>query len=123
MNRDFNHIESVYWVFTQLCNDTCDHCYNMSGPIQLDDLAKAAGMSKYHFSRCFRKKAGLPPMQLLGQMRLDAARGLLMTTDLPLKAVARRVGIRDENYLSHLIHKRYGKKANELRGKGSGAAK
>ena len=32
MNRDFNHIESVYWVFTQLCNDTCDHCYNMSGP-------------------------------------------------------------------------------------------
>ena len=29
---DFNHIESVYWVFTQLCNDTCDHCYNLSGP-------------------------------------------------------------------------------------------
>ncbi len=32
MNQDFSHIESVYWVFTQLCNDTCDHCYNMSGP-------------------------------------------------------------------------------------------
>ncbi len=30
--RDFNHCESVYWVFTQLCNDQCDHCYNMSGP-------------------------------------------------------------------------------------------
>lgn len=29
---NFNHIESIYWVFTQLCNDTCDHCYNMSGP-------------------------------------------------------------------------------------------
>jgi organic radical activating enzyme len=28
----FNHCESVYWVFTQRCNDTCDHCYNMSGP-------------------------------------------------------------------------------------------
>ena len=23
MNR-FDHIESVYWVFTQLCNDQCD---------------------------------------------------------------------------------------------------
>ncbi|MEL7005688.1 MAG: radical SAM protein, partial [Bacteroidota bacterium] len=22
----------VYWVFTQLCNDECDHCYNLSGP-------------------------------------------------------------------------------------------
>jgi len=29
---DFNHCESVYWVFTQLCNDQCDHCYNLSGP-------------------------------------------------------------------------------------------
>jgi hypothetical protein len=29
---DFNHIESLYWVFTQLCNDECDHCYNLSGP-------------------------------------------------------------------------------------------
>jgi organic radical activating enzyme len=32
MNKDFNHIESIYWVFTQLCNDLCDHCYNDSGP-------------------------------------------------------------------------------------------
>ena len=30
--RDFKHCESLYWVFTQLCNDRCDHCYNMSGP-------------------------------------------------------------------------------------------
>lgn len=29
---NFNHCESLYWVFTQLCNDTCDHCYNLSGP-------------------------------------------------------------------------------------------
>jgi hypothetical protein len=29
---DFNHCESLYWVFTQLCNDQCDHCYNLSGP-------------------------------------------------------------------------------------------
>jgi len=32
MKKDFNHCESVYWVFTQLCNDICDHCYNLSGP-------------------------------------------------------------------------------------------
>lgn len=32
INEEFEHIESVYWVFTQLCNDQCDHCYNMSGP-------------------------------------------------------------------------------------------
>lgn len=32
MFKDFNHCESLYWVFTQLCNDQCDHCYNLSGP-------------------------------------------------------------------------------------------
>lgn len=30
--EQFEKIESVYWVFTQLCNDECDHCYNSSGP-------------------------------------------------------------------------------------------
>ncbi len=31
-NNNYNHYESIYWVFTQLCNDKCDHCYNSSGP-------------------------------------------------------------------------------------------
>lgn len=32
MKSDFNHLESLYWVFTQVCNDQCNHCYNLSGP-------------------------------------------------------------------------------------------
>ncbi len=32
MKNNFTHIERIYWVFTQLCNDHCDHCYNDSGP-------------------------------------------------------------------------------------------
>lgn len=32
MNQRFDHFESVYWVFSQLCNDRCAHCYNDSGP-------------------------------------------------------------------------------------------
>lgn len=32
MKTDFDNCESLYWVFTQLCNDQCDHCYNNSGP-------------------------------------------------------------------------------------------
>ena len=31
-SNDFTHIESIYWVFTQLCNDHCMCCYNESGP-------------------------------------------------------------------------------------------
>lgn len=32
MENGFEHYETVYWVFTQLCNDKCIHCYNNSGP-------------------------------------------------------------------------------------------
>ncbi|WP_051291165.1 radical SAM protein [Pedobacter glucosidilyticus] len=32
MRNDYNTYGTIYWVFTQLCNDECDHCYNDSGP-------------------------------------------------------------------------------------------
>lgn len=32
MSRDYDRCESLYWVFTQRCNDACAHCYNLSGP-------------------------------------------------------------------------------------------
>lgn len=32
MRNDYNNYGTIYWVFTQLCNDECDHCYNDSGP-------------------------------------------------------------------------------------------
>jgi len=32
MKINFDHVDRIYWVFTQLCNDQCAHCYNMSGP-------------------------------------------------------------------------------------------
>lgn len=41
MTDEFETYESIYWVFTQLCNDRCAHCYNDSGPdgarISLDE--------------------------------------------------------------------------------------
>jgi organic radical activating enzyme len=50
LKTDFNHCESLYWVFTQLCNDECDHCYNLSGP-------KGARMSE---EECMRIIDNLP---------------------------------------------------------------
>ena len=42
--QNFEHIESIYWVFTQRCNDFCAHCYNDSGPqgktLSLEDCLK-----------------------------------------------------------------------------------
>ena len=32
MALSFDYCESIYWVFTHLCNDSCAHCYNLSSP-------------------------------------------------------------------------------------------
>ena len=41
MASRFESYESIYWVFTQRCNDRCTHCYNDSSPrgrtISLED--------------------------------------------------------------------------------------
>lgn len=32
MKSNFENYNCIYWVFTQVCNDHCNHCYNSSGP-------------------------------------------------------------------------------------------
>ncbi|MFL6122536.1 GlxA family transcriptional regulator [Actinophytocola sp.] len=61
-------------------------------PIGLDELAARAGMSRRTFTRHFRDEVGLSPGQWLTRQRVELARDLLETTDLPAEAVARRAG-------------------------------
>jgi transcriptional regulator GlxA family with amidase domain len=58
---------------------------------------------------------GLTPMEDLRQLRLEAARDLLLTTDLPLKAIAPRTGLGDEYHLSRLFRRAFGIAPGALR--------
>ena len=55
-------------------------------------MADHAGYSERSFIRRFRAETGLPPGRWLHAQRVQAARRLLETTDLPLEAVAHRCG-------------------------------
>ena len=88
---------------------------HLAEPLTLDDLAQAAGLSKYHFLRAYRHLAGLTPMQDLRRMRLDAARSLLLSERLPLKTIAPQVGLANEYHLSRLFREHYGMTAREMR--------
>ena len=72
----------------------------LADPIGLDDLANAAGMSRFHFARRFKHVVGVPPVAYLRRARIDAARTLLLSTDAPLRSIAAKVGLRDEFELS-----------------------
>lgn len=64
--------------------------------LSVEQLAKVAGMSVRHFARVFARDIGMTPMAFVHDARLDHARGLLETTELPLKTIAYRSGFRSE---------------------------
>ena len=80
---------------------------HLGEPIGVEDLARAAGLSRYHFSRRFRAATGTSPGHWLIQQRLTAALRLL-TTDLPLSDIARRCGFADAGYFGKTFARAYG---------------
>jgi AraC-like DNA-binding protein len=57
-------------------------------------------------------------MQYLRKLRAEAALQLLCNTELPAKAIARRVGLRSASHLVHLLRRELGPSPSELRRKG-----
>jgi AraC-like DNA-binding protein len=62
-------------------------------PLDVDDLASAAGLSRAHFSREFRRAFGESPHSYLLTRRLERAAALLRTTDRSVAEVCFSVGL------------------------------
>jgi AraC family transcriptional activator FtrA len=62
-------------------------------PLTLGRLAERAGLSSRTLARRFTEQLGTSPGQWLLGRRIDAARVLLERTDLPVEAIATRVGL------------------------------
>lgn len=75
----------------------------LSRELRLEDLAKVAHLSRTHFVRVFTRATGTTPMRYLSRLRVDQARNLILTTRLPMKQVARAVGLPDEFQLSRVF--------------------
>src|SRR3954465_6440937 len=62
-------------------------------PLGVDDLARAAGLSRAHFSREFRRAFGESPHVYLLTRRLERAAALLRTTDRSVADICFSVGL------------------------------
>jgi AraC-like DNA-binding protein len=62
-------------------------------PLDVDDLAGAAGLSRAHFSREFRRAFGESPHAYLLTRRLERAAALLRTTDRSVADICFAVGL------------------------------
>jgi AraC-like DNA-binding protein len=77
-------------------------------PISVDDLARAAGLSKAHFSREFRRAFGESPHTYLLTRRLERAAALLRTTDRSVAEVCVAVGLQSIGSFTTSFGRTYG---------------
>ncbi len=72
---------------------------HFSQDISLEDLASAAGISKYHLVRRFKRRYGLPPHQYLTTLRVNHAK-ILLAGPGTMADIALRSGFYDQSHFS-----------------------
>jgi transcriptional regulator GlxA family with amidase domain len=73
-------------------------------PLSAEDLALKAGISVRSLNRRFRDATGMPPMEYLRRLRVEAAKRLLEADLVPVDDVTALVGYEDTRSFHRLFH-------------------
>lgn len=78
-------------------------------PLGVDRMAAAAGLSRAHFSRAFRRAFGESPHAYLLSRRLERAAALLRQTDRSVTDICFLVGLRSVGSFTTSFSRTYGR--------------
>jgi len=81
---------------------------NLSKPLSLGCMAQQACLSKYHFSREFKKHIGMSPIRFMMNRRICLATLLLQNKELSISKVATRSGFCDQSEFTKWFKKQTG---------------
>jgi AraC-like DNA-binding protein len=81
---------------------------HLDQPLDLETLASQAHCSRATLLRMFRGELNVSPGRWLTQLRVRQAQVLLRSTAEPVHEIARRVGLPDAHYFSHVFRKTAG---------------
>jgi len=84
-------------------------------PLDVDDLARAAGLSRAHFSREFKRAFGEPPHAYLLTRRMERAATLLRSTDNSVAEICLAVGLQSVGSFTTSFTRTYGKSPTAYR--------
>ncbi|WP_158883438.1 helix-turn-helix domain-containing protein [Amycolatopsis anabasis] len=65
---------------------------NFGENLTIEDMARVAKFSRFHFSRLFQQATGVSPARFLSALRLYEAKRLLVSTSLSVTEISHRVG-------------------------------
>jgi AraC-like DNA-binding protein len=80
---------------------------NYSKDISLNEITKKAYLSKFHFSRIFKKYTSYSPYQYLTIVRLNHCRQLLLNNNYTISEVADKCGFKRLDYFSAMFKKKF----------------
>jgi AraC family transcriptional regulator len=78
---------------------------NLDKDLSLAELAAVVYMSPYHFARLFKDSTGVPPHRFVVRQRIARARGVLVTPELSIAQVSRRVGFRTPSHFTTVFRR------------------
>lgn len=87
---------------------------NISEEISLDELARKANMSRYHFCRYFKKHTGKSPVRFVNFIRIQKAKELLMK-DKNIGKIAIKTGFNSSSNFSKHFKRLTGMSPSEYR--------
>jgi len=83
---------------------------------ELAPLARAAGLSEFHFARAFKRSTGYPPSQYFIRLRMARARRLLRETSRPIIEIGLEVGYSSPSHFAQVFRRESGLRPSEYRG-------
>lgn len=86
---------------------------HLGDAVSLEDLARAAAISRFHFARLFRASTGHSPMAFLLRLRIARAQDMLRAGNRRVAEIAAALGFFDQSHFARTFRRLTGQSPRE----------
>ena len=84
-------------------------------PIGVQDMADEVGLSRFYFSRLFKKHKGMSPVDFIHKLRMEKAVNMLQMGNRPITEIADKCGFQSASYFCRAFIKDFGISPSKFR--------
>ncbi len=88
---------------------------NYKEPITLSDISSHVNLSANYFHKIFKRAVTMTPLDYLIKIRIERAKILLITTQIPVTEIAEQCGFESTSYFSTLFGRQIGQRPGKFR--------
>lgn len=89
--------------------------YHILEKIEIDDLVKITGWSRFHFTKAFTKSIGLPPKKYITMRKIENSKKLLKNNSLSINHISNLLSFKSQSDFSRIFKKIIGQSPEKYR--------